>query len=57
MKFLMALGGFFAFAAIGAAGFAVGRDPARTVMEAALGAVAAALRPADGRRGLAADAA
>ena len=43
MKFLMALGGFFAFAAIGAAGFAVGRDPARTVMEAALGAVAAAL--------------
>ncbi len=43
MKFLMALGGFVAFAAIGAAGVAVGRDPVRTVMEAALGAVFAAL--------------
>lgn len=43
MKFLMAMGGFFAFAAVSVAGFAVGRDPGRTVMEAAIAAVIAAL--------------
>ena len=43
MKFLMAVAGFFAFAAVGAAGVAVGRDVTRTVMEASLAAVAAAL--------------
>ena len=43
MKFLMAMGGFFAFAAVAAAGFAVGRDPARTVMEAAIASVIAAM--------------
>jgi len=43
MKFLMTAGAFVAFAAIAAIGFAVGRDPARTVMEASLGAVFAAL--------------
>ncbi len=43
MKFLMAIGGFFAFAAVSVAGFAVGRDPGRTVMEAAIAAVIAAM--------------
>lgn len=43
MKFLMAMGGFFAFAGVGVAGFAVGRDPARTVMEASIAAVIVAL--------------
>jgi uncharacterized membrane protein len=43
MKFLMALGGFLAFATVGVAGFAVRRDPGRVVMEAAIAAVIAAL--------------
>lgn len=43
MKFLMAAGGFFAFVAVSIAGVAVGRDPARTVMEAAIAAVIAAM--------------
>jgi len=43
MKFLMAVGGFIAFATVSVAGFVVGRDPGRTVMEAALAAVVAAL--------------
>ena len=43
MKFLMAIGGFVAFAGVSAAGFVVGRDPGRIVMEAAIAAVVAAL--------------
>lgn len=43
MKFLMALGGFVGFAAVCAAGFLVGRDPGRVVMEAAIAAVIGAL--------------
>lgn len=43
MKFLMAMGGFFAFAAVSVAGFVVQRDPGRIVMEAAIAAVIAAL--------------
>lgn len=43
MKFLMALGGFLAFAAVSAIGFVGRRDPGRVVMEASLAAVVAAM--------------
>ena len=43
MKFLMALGGFFGFAAVCALGFVARRDPGRVVMEAAIAAVIGAM--------------
>jgi len=43
MKFLMAMGGFAAFAAVGVAGVVVGRDPGRILMESAIAAVIAAM--------------